>query len=263
MTTPTNPLMAKLRIPGETFRLPSQGLFYTNGELADGVERGEVEVYPMTAQDEIVLNTPDKLLSGRAILEVFAKCVPQVLKPADLLAKDVDFLMLCLRIVSFGPTMEIEYTHTCDHGESHDHVVALSAFVKSVRELDPTSLTREYQLTMENGQVVSLKPLSYGSILELYKVSAMTKTSDLSVEDAEVLVIDALVGVVRDVDGVSDSSNIREWVKSIPLGWKRRIEATAQSVSSWGVKMDASIVCPDCGETVVVPITTNPVSFFM
>ena len=28
-----NPLLNKLRIPGETFTLPSQGLFYNNEEL--------------------------------------------------------------------------------------------------------------------------------------------------------------------------------------------------------------------------------------
>ena len=39
-----NPLLASLRIPGETFRLPSHGLFYTDGELDDSVVNGEVEV---------------------------------------------------------------------------------------------------------------------------------------------------------------------------------------------------------------------------
>jgi len=258
----TNPLLARLRIPGETFRLPSQGLFYTNGELTDDVHNGEVEVYPMTALDEIVLNTPDKLISGKAILEVFARCIPQIKKPDDLLAKDVDFLMLCLRIVSFGQSMDITYDHMCDGSHNHDYKVELYPFVKAVRELDPTSLAREYSLVVENGQKVSLKPLSYGGILELYKVAAMTKTSDLSMADAEQLVVDALVGIIREVDGITEPLHIREWIKAIPLGWKRQIERVAQSVSEWGVKLDASLVCKDCGEDMVVQITTNPVSFF-
>ena len=88
----SNPLLERIRIPGETFTLPSQGIFYKNGELDDDSKNGEVYIYPMVTYDEIVLKTPDKLFSGEAITEVFQRCVPQIKKPMELLAKDVDFI---------------------------------------------------------------------------------------------------------------------------------------------------------------------------
>jgi len=88
-----NPLLTRVEMPGSTFQLPSRGLFYDNGELRDDVEMGEVHVHPMSAFDEILMKTPDALFSGEAVHKVFLRCIPQVLQPVELLAKDVDFLL--------------------------------------------------------------------------------------------------------------------------------------------------------------------------
>jgi hypothetical protein len=83
-----NPLLEKLKkkIPGETFRLPSRGLFYTNGELDPEVENGEIVIYPMTTVDELALRSPDMLFQGTAITQVIRRTVPQILKPERLIA---------------------------------------------------------------------------------------------------------------------------------------------------------------------------------
>jgi hypothetical protein len=258
----TNPLLAKIRIPGATFRLPSQGLFYEDGELAEGVTKGEVEVYPMTAVDEIVLATPDKLLSGRAIMEIFARCIPQVIKPEKLLTRDVDFLMVCLRSVSFGDAMEVTYTHDCANAKTHTFSVDIQQMIRETKVVDPTSINQEYTCTVPNGQIVTLKPLTYDNVIELYQTTALMKEDELSINEAEQLVLDTLSNVIRRVDDVTDKQQIREWVKSIPLGWKRKIEGAAQMVSQWGVDFTSRQKCPDCGEEAHVQVSANPVSFF-
>lgn len=58
-----NPLLEKVQIPGEKFRMPSGGIFYNKGELEENIEEGEVYVHPMNAMDELTLKSPDKLLS--------------------------------------------------------------------------------------------------------------------------------------------------------------------------------------------------------
>lgn len=262
MKLPVNPLLERLRIPGETFRLPSQGIFYLNGELADGVKNGEVEVHPMTAIDEIILSTPDKLLSGKAIEEIFSHCIPQVLKPADLLAKDVDFLLVCLRLVSFGPQMEVTYQHTCPGALNHTYQVNMQQMIRSTKSINPTTVTEEYKTTLPNGQVVSLKPLTYGNVIELYQSAALTKTDNVSQDEAELLVINTLASVVRRVDETEDKGFIREWVVNLPLGWKRTLEQAAQNITQWGVDFTTPQTCRDCKEEMVVQVAANPVSFF-
>ena len=81
-----NALLNKIKLPGKRFRLPSLGLFYNDGELDDSVENGEIEVFSMTALDEISLRSPEFLFSGEAIERVFKRCIPEVKKALRLLA---------------------------------------------------------------------------------------------------------------------------------------------------------------------------------
>ena len=55
---PENPLLARVKLPGETFALPSGGIFYESGELDDSVNHGELHIYPMAAYDEVLIKTP-------------------------------------------------------------------------------------------------------------------------------------------------------------------------------------------------------------
>lgn len=262
--TQTNPLLAALRIPGETFRLPSQGLFYKEGVLDDSVRNGEVEVYPMTAIDEIIISTPDKLLSGRALMEVFAHCVPQIKNSTELLAKDVDFLMVCLRMVSFGQFMNVVYTHNCEHGRENTYSVDLQDMIRRTRSMDPTSVKQEYKCVLSSGQIATLKPMTYGDIIALYQNTMVVKTNETEdASEAEKMVIDAIVSIIQDVDGISDKKLLTEWARHISLGDKKKIQEAIQSVSEWGVDLRSNQVCFDCGEPVELRISANPVNFFI
>lgn len=258
----TNPLLDALRIPGSTFRLPSQGLFYDVGVLAPDVKNGEIEVYPMTAYDEIILATPDKLLSGKAILEVFSRTIPQILKPGQLLAKDVDFLMACLRNVSFGGFMPVTFEHSCEHSKEHEYNVDLDSMIRRTKQLDPTSLSGEYSLTMPNGQVVVLKPLTYDTMVDLYQTTLSIKTDNITEAEAETLVISSITSVIDSVAEVKDRGQIREWVCNIPLGWKRQIEKAASDVTQWGIDFTYRTKCKDCAGDIEIQVTPNPVNFF-
>ena len=97
-----NPLLKKIQLPGTRFRLPSRGIFYTDGELDESVVDGEIEIFSMTTVDEIALRSPEMLFNGQAIERVFKRCIPDIKKPLKLLSKDVDFILACLRVVSYG-----------------------------------------------------------------------------------------------------------------------------------------------------------------
>jgi hypothetical protein len=263
MTDTTNPLLKTLRLPGETYRLPSRGLFYAAGGILDpSVVDGEVEVLPMTAIDEIVLNTPDKLLSGDAIREVLMRCVPSIRKPEDLLIEDVDFLMVCLRHVSFGAVMEIEFKHDCDHALNHTYQVDVLDIIRKTTTIDPTVLSTQYVMTMPNGQVVKLRPASYKHIIKLFQTTALTKTSDMTDAEAHTLIMETFTGLIASVDDTSDEAMIREWLDKIPLGWKRTIEQHIRKLNTWGVDFAVKTTCQDCHEPFDLVVNPNPVSFF-
>lgn len=261
--TITNPLLPSLRIPGETFRMPSQGLFYENNEVDSSVVNGEVEVYPMTAMEEVILSTPDKLLSGKAVTEIFAHCIPQVKSPGALLSRDVDFLMACLRLVTFGPKMVIAFKHNCENAKEHAYTVDVQRMIATTRSIDATRMKEEYTYTLPNNQVARMKPLTYDEVVKLFQNTAMIKNEGLTEAEAKMLIVDTLASVVVQVDSVTDKQFIREWVAEMSWDWKRKLQTAVQSVSQWGTEFISTHTCEDCGEEIKIQISSNPVQLFM
>lgn len=256
-----NPLLAPALIPGETFRLPSQGLFYTNGELSDDVTNGEVTIRAMTAVDELTFKSPDMLFTGKAIADVFSRCIPQILKPNDMLSKDIDYLMVCLRMVTYGPSITLTYKHDCENAKDHTYSVDLQPIVQKSKPIDPTTMAQLFTVTLPNNQVVRLKPTTIGAIVKLNQDVDIANTMP-SLEDLKSSVMSVLVDVIESVDGVSDKVMIAEWIGTVSAGWVRLLTDSLTKVGDWGVKSQATTKCRDCGAEIELEFSTNPVSFF-
>lgn len=253
-----NPLLNRIRMPGETFRLPSGGIFYTNEELHESVREGEVHVEPMTAIDEIVMKSPDKLFSGQAVKEVFGRCIPEVLKPGQLLAKDVDHLIICLRKVSFGNDLEIVYTHDCKDAEEHSYIVQINELIKASRTIDPTTLS-SFNIKLENDQTVVLEPVRFEDYTRILQAN---QEKEFTPEEWKDVMLDSLRDVIQSVDTITDKEMIREWLEKVPAGWLKSISGGIETTSDWGPTFETSILCRDCGERTPITAPLNPIAFF-
>lgn len=263
--TPTleraNPLLARVEMPGSTFQLPSRGLFYKKGELRDDVEMGELHVHPMSAYDEILMKSPDHLFSGEAVEKVFKRCIPQILQPLKLLAKDVDFLLVCLRQITFGDNMDITYIHTCEDAKYHPYIIQLSEFLSSSKKIDPTSVTKNYTTTLENGQVVKLNPSRFEDVIKLYQTAEGGK--QLTPEDELEVTVQVIRSVIFSVDGEEDQEFIADWIRKISAGWLVKITTIIERASDFGPDFSLHTTCKDCGEKIQIQTPVNPISFFM
>ena len=259
-----NPLMLalKARIPGETFRLPSHGLFYTNGELADDVVNGEVHVFPLTAIDEITIKTPDKLLSGKAIEDVMLRCIPQIKKPMKLLSKDVDYLMMCLRLISYGDDMELNYTHTCEKAVQNTYTVNLRPLVAAAKAIDPTTVGTTFTVKLGDAMVVKLRPPVFESVIGMYMTNFQASNNSITLEEAQTKLLDVITDTVISVDGITNRDHIQEWIKAIPAGWLQQVSNALRMVGDWGPSTSVALTCKDCGQSMDVEIPLNPISFF-
>lgn len=256
-----NPLLTRVELPGSTFQLPSRGLFYNNGELRDDVEMGEVHVHPMSAYDEILMKTPDCLFSGEAVHKVFKRCIPQVLKPTELLAKDVDFLLVCLRLVTFGNEMEVKYKHDCENAKTHSYMIDISNFINTAKRLDPTKIGSIYTVEMPNGQVVKLHPSRFKDTIKMYQ--DVNPNRETTPEDELELTVFIIKSIIHSVDGIEDDKLIEEWIKQIPAGWLGMLTDTIEKTSDFGPNFTFQTKCKDCGETIDIQSPINPISFFM
>lgn len=152
---PQNPLQAYFRHPELYMTLPSGGRWYRPGAL-DMPENGEIEVFPMTAKDEILLKTPDTLLNGKATMNVIKSCIPSIKQPEHIPAVDIDTVLISIRIASYGEEMDVD--SECHHcGYSNTHGIDLRNMIDGIRCPDYTQ-----PLIMEDGLQVFFKPTSYG-----------------------------------------------------------------------------------------------------
>lgn len=255
-----NPLLAKLRLPGRTFQLPSRGALYRNGELTPEAATAEVHVHPMTALTEINLKNQDLLFNGKAIEAVVSECVPEIKKPLELFGRDVDALLFFLRLTTYGSEFRIEVKHTCKDAKEHSYVVNLEELVMKMEYLDPSLIEQKRRVTLENGQTVITRPLRFRDIVNLYHLSGQKK--ELTPDDVKELAITNLLSMIESVDDITDQKLIEEWCRGLTTPMMNKVSDAAEKLNSWGPDQIVKLRCKDCGEHMDVELPLNPVSFF-
>lgn len=273
-----NPLMDRFnKMPPETFRLPSGGTVYKNGEIDADVVDGEVIVYPMTTVDEITMRSPDMLFQGSAVENVFKRCMPQILKPMELLSNDVDYLLICLRMVTYGENLEIYWkcpkcgdeddTITTSHDlrleEDKDinvnptYVVNLNNFLKQTKPLNSNDAT--FTIDLPTGEVVKLKPTTFKDMLKLYQYDPSTLSTP---DEMFNFILDGIMAVIDNVNGIHNPQHIEEWGRACEAPVLEFLQKEIHSANDWGTSFDYSFKCNDCGETTVGEVPLNPIHFF-
>jgi hypothetical protein len=256
-------ILSKLKLPGETVRLPSAGLLYID-VLDDTVVDGEVYIYPMSSYDEIILKTPDKLFSGNGIVEVIKRCVPQIKQPHRLFVKDVEYIIVSLRKITYGNTYEITYTHDCETAKKQHYSVNMSVFLNQNTPLDPVTLaSNPYTLVMDNQQVIVMAPITYSDFIDLQQLSVLSESSEETKQDSLIqYYYKGIAAGIESIDGETSKSSIIEWCKAAPPTWVNVIIERLSGSSHWGLDTNYTITCKDCGEQTKVALELNPIIFF-
>lgn len=259
--TVVNPLLARVHMPGSTFKMPSGGIFYKDGELAGDVKNGEVHIQPMTAFDEVLLKTPDLLFSGEAIEKIFKRCIPQILQPMELFGKDIDFLMICLRKITYGETFELIYTHDCKDAKSNEYSIDINHFIKNTKRIDPTTIGKIYTTKIDNEQTVNMNPPRFKDIIKM--IQNVDPNRSVTPEEETNDIIDTIMSVINTVDDINDKAMIKEWLHTISAGWITDLSGAIERTGDWGPDFNYKVKCKDCGKSMEITAPINPLSFFM
>ena len=142
-----NPLAQYFRHTKISVELPSQGKFWPEGSLELSAS-GEIEVMPLTAKDEIILKSPEGLLSGSSVVEAIASCVPAIKNPWLMPAIDVDTVFIAIRIASFDHKLEI--TSNCPKcKEENEHELDLRNMLDNIPKGNIKNIQTINELTFE------------------------------------------------------------------------------------------------------------------
>ena len=124
-----NPLQQYFRQPKIYVELPSKGIFSPAGTVTST----KITVLGMTGMDEILMKTPDALLSGDSIASVVKSCCPEIIEPYELANSDIDCLLIAIRIATYGNTFST--THTCEKcNAENDYDIDLTTFMEHFKK---------------------------------------------------------------------------------------------------------------------------------
>jgi hypothetical protein len=268
-----NPLQQFFRQPKIYIKLPSNGVYCKPGTVQGDISK--LPIFSMTGMDEILVKTPDALLSGETTVKIIESCAPNIKDAWDISSIDMNMLMVAIRIASFGNEMSI--THRCSAcGKESDYDINLSRFIEHFNQCQYEPVVRL------EGMTVNLKPLTYktatefalkgfkikkqaGSILELPEADRDDSQLRQLYKELVVLqneIFNASVESVELADTVvTDQQYIQEWLNNCDRDIYDMIKQQAENrMEKWALP-PVDLSC-DCGHKSNVFVDLDHSSFF-
>lgn len=156
MENGSSPLKKYQRQPKLYIDLPSKGMWYSN----KAVEKNEdLEVYSMTANDEISIKTPDALFSGNTIKTIIENCVPAIKDAWTVTSIDIDYILAAIRLASYGETVTLsKKCNSCQNEDTYGYPI------QTILDHIGSSST-QWEVKIEDF-IFRLRPLIYKEIVE-------------------------------------------------------------------------------------------------
>jgi hypothetical protein len=276
ITTQKNPLSNWFRQPKIYVKLPSEGRFYSPGSL-DVSETGDYPVYAMTAKDELIFKTPDALLSGQSTIELVKSCIPAIIDPWKMPSIDLDFVLIAIRIATYGEKMEIgSQCPSCKEDNSHD--------VDLTKWLDTFGNFRFVDEIHAEPLVFHIKPYTYKEItktsiksMEQQKIFEIINNENISDEEKlnkfgqsfvklTELTIDIVADSIHQIDtpneSVTDKKMIKEFINNCPKDIFDKISNHITGLKNQITFTEKNAVCGSCQYQYDIPITMDQSNFF-
>jgi hypothetical protein len=275
-STPVSPLAAYYRQPKIYINLPSKGEFYPVGAL-DKSQDGKYAVYSMTAKDELMLKTPDALMSGQSTVAVINSCVPSITDPWQMPTIDLDAILVGIRIASYGEKMDID-TNCPACKEDLRFEFNITKYLEDLARF-------EYIKSFPVGDlVVHIRPYTYReftkkSIVTLEQQKIYDIVNDENMSDEEKidrfgvsfvkltqLTVEAIADVVVRIDTPTGSETNPAAIKDfIVNASKDTFEAINDKLQIMKASLDLKVknaTCDKCKHTFDVSITMDQANFF-
>ena len=272
-----NPLSKYFRAPGISLKLPSGGNFQPQGNV-QFTPNGDIAVLPMRGGDELLMKSPDALMSGQAIEECIKSCVPSVVNPQLLPTPDVDALLLAIRAATYGDQMDIECEcPKCKAENAYSFSIGLL--------LDSAQpLAAEYQVRLSPEVIVYLKPfdlktstqigtatfqearkiqlLDQSDATEIVKQQELTKSYKVISHMNIKSIVDSIMIVIIPEGPVTDKNHIYQFMNNIPVEWTKKIEEEMKTINETGIQKKQKVICSKCQFEFDTVIEFDPSSFF-
>ena len=270
-----NPLQQYFRQPKVFVSLPSQGVYNTPDDIVGDLTR--MPVYGMTGMDEIMLKTPDALITGESTVRVIESCCPNVKKGWTVSNLDVDALLVGIRIATYGNTMTMVHVcEKCDTENNYDLDVG-----KFLEHFSQCQFEAEVSL---DDLSIRIRPLDYRQVTDfnleqfalqkrLIQASALENEEEKNkiigeiYKDLGLLQNKDIIAGIEQVDlpngqVVTEKEFITEWIENAD---KTVFDAVRQQVNKnsevWRIPT-TNVKCDSCGAENSFNVDLDQASFF-
>ena len=152
-----NPLQKYFRRPELFISLPSKGRWWNNESLILP-PNNELAIFPMSGSDDLAMRNADGLMNGSTTVEVIQSCCPSIKNAWLAPMIDLDYLLIAVRIASYGSKMEFD--SKCEKCEEEN---SYSADLRWVLE-NIAIPNYDQPFEIENGMFVFFKPDTFDRI---------------------------------------------------------------------------------------------------
>jgi hypothetical protein len=192
----------EFNLPHDVVKLPSEGKFYKS-------KKKSVKVGYLTAADEntIMASNGDDLVMSLLRSKVYE---PD-LRPEDMLNGDIEALLIFLRNTSFGP----EYTFSLSdpsNGKSFETTIVLDELNIKQTQYSPDSDGTFTTTLPKSGDVIKLKPLNYGELMEIDKMVSSYPPNRVAPK-----ITWRLNKLILEINGSSDREMVSKYVDTMPI----------------------------------------------
>lgn len=272
-----NPLSGYFRQPAIYVKLPSGGRWWPHDSLNLPTNQ-DIPVYPMTAMDEINLRTPDALINGQGVVNVIQSCCPNIRNAWHMPSVDTDFVLIAIRVASYGQTMPIE--STCTHCASkNEHEVNLDQVMNSIqtpvfdhpvefkhlkiklKPMDYQAQNQASQIAFEEQKVMSL--IDNADIDPENKIENVSRSLEKMVE-ASIDTCASCTEFIELPDGqrVNNTDHIKEFYKNVENDLVKHIQKTIADYLEPAKIKPVSFECDNCNEIYSSQLTFDFANFF-
>lgn len=274
MSENTSVLRKYTRTPKLFIDLPSHGKHYPEGALD---KHEELEVYSMTASDEIITRTPDALLNGEATVRIIQNCIPAIKNAWAIPVTDIYTILTAIRMASYGSNFEVK-GQCPECKEENTYGVNLQNIIDTFRNKKFVDYIKEDTFEFY------LRPQNYEDftkinremfVLQRQIVQHIPEIKDQEEKDKEtqkiydqmtrIRVEAVLRTVVRiDVDGESEDNwdEIVAFVSTNDKKYYNRLEEVAIQNNGAFVIPPTDVECSNCSKTYKIPIEMDYSNFF-
>ena len=280
-----NPLMSFMRQPKIYIHLPSRGNFYPVDSI-DYPESGQLAVYSMTARDELLLNVPDALMNGQAVVDVIQNCIPQIKNAWDIPSIDLDFILLSIRLATYGEQMKtpvtleggIEFEYHVDIRTIMDNILENSIW-DSVISISPEITVFVQPLTYKHITKTSIQTFETQKILQLANNENLSdeekqksfRESFTRLTEVTIDVITNSISRIETVDGVTDDKNfIKEYIDNVDKEVFNKIQKHLENLKEINSIKPITIPVTEelklqgvTDDVITIPLTFDPSTFFV